>query len=115
MESKTHTIDAENKVLGRLAVQIARFLQGKHRPDWAPNKDSGDIVIIKNIAKIKVTGRKKDQKKYYHYSGYPGGLKEKPLKELLKEDPGQVLKKAVYGMLPKNKLRAKQIKRLKTK
>lgn len=110
---QTHTIDATGKVLGRLATQIARLLRGKHRPDFVPNKDLGDVVIVKNINKIKITGKKIAQKKYYHYSGYPGGLKEKPLKTLIKENPAEVLKKAVYGMLPKNKLRARQIKRLK--
>ncbi len=113
MNHNTYTIDAANKVLGRLAVEISRLLQGKNQPDFAPNKDIGNIVIVENVAQVKITGKKMEQKKYYHYSGYPGGLKEKPLEVLLKEKPSEVLKKAVYGMLPKNKLRARQIKRLK--
>ena len=113
MQRKTHTIDATNRVLGRLATGISILLRGKQKPDFVPYKDMGDIVIVKNVSRMKITGRKMEQKKYYRYSGYPGGLKEIPLKRLFKEKPGEVLKKAVYGMLPKNKLRPKQIKRLK--
>ena len=113
MKKETHTIDATNKVLGRLATQIAILLQGKDKPDYEPQKDIGDFVIVKNIKKIKVTGKKAQQKKYYHHSGYPGGLKEVPFKKVFENDPSEVLKKAVWGMLPKNKLRAKRIKRLK--
>lgn len=113
MQRKTHTIDATNRVLGRLATDISILLRGKQKPDFVPYKDMGDIVIIKNVNRMKITGRKMEQKKYYRYSGYPGGLKEIPLKRLFKEKPGEVLKKAVYGMLPKNKLRPNQIKRLK--
>lgn len=113
MEKTTHIIDAEGKILGRLAVQISTLLRGKNKLNWAPNKDLGEIVIVKNIDKIKFTGKKIEQKKYYHYSGYPGGLKETSLKKLLKENPTEILRRAVYGMLPKNKLRARQIKRLK--
>ena len=115
MERKTHTIDVTNKVLGRLATEIAVLLRGKHKPDFAPNKDIGDFVDIKNINKIKVTGKKFEKKIYYRHTGYLGGLKKVPLKKLFERDPGEVLKKAVFGMLPKNKLRAKQIKRLKIK
>ena len=113
MKRETHTIDATNKVLGRLAVEIAVLLRGKHRPDFMPNKDTGDFIVIKNIDKIKFTGKKIDQKIYYHHTGYMGGLKETPLKTLFKNNPDKVLKKAVFGMLPKNKLRRLQIKRLK--
>jgi len=114
MESKTYTIDATNRVLGRLATEIAILLRGKNRTDFAPNKDMGDFVVVKNVNKIRVTGKKLEKKLYYHHSGYLGGLKETPLKELFEKDPGEVLRRAVFGMLPKNKLRAKQIKRLKT-
>jgi large subunit ribosomal protein L13 len=110
---KTHNIDATNKILGRLASQIAVLLRGKHKPDFAPHKDIGDFVVVKNIDKIKFSGKKMNQKIYYHHSGYLGGLKEISLEKLFKEKPDVVLKKAVFGMLPKNKLRAKQIKRLK--
>jgi len=112
MERKTHTIDAENKILGRLASEIAVLLRGKHKPDFAPHKDAGDFVVVKNADKIRISGKKMDQKKYRHYSGYPGGLKEKPLKELFEKKPDEVLRRAVMGMLPKNRLRAKMIKRL---
>lgn len=113
MERKIHTIDATGKVLGRLAVEIAILLRGKHRPDFAPNKDAGASVVIVNVAKLKVTGKKMEQKKYFRHSGYLGSSKETPLKTLFKKDPAQVLKKAVFGMLPKNRLRSAMIKRLK--
>lgn len=113
MVRKTHIIDATNKVLGRLATQIAILLRGKHKPDFVPNKDMGDFIVVKNIEKIKITGKKMEQKKYFHHSGYLGGLKEIPLKKLFEKEPREVFKKAVFGMLPKNKLRAVQIKRLK--
>lgn len=113
IQPKIHTIDATEKVLGRLATQIATLLQGKHKPDFVPYLDKGDSVIIKNVNKIKLTGRKMEQKKYYRHSGYLGGLKEIPLKKVFERNPELVLEKAVFGMLPKNKLRAKMIKRLK--
>lgn len=113
MKRETHTIDATGKVLGRLAVEISILLRGKHRPDFAPYKDIGDIVVIKNVAELKVTGKKMEQKKYFRHSGYLGSLKKTPLKTLFKKDPAQVLKRAVFGMLSKNKLRAVMIKRLK--
>lgn len=114
MQRNTHTIDATNKVLGRLATEIAVLLRGKHKPDFVPNKDVGDFVIVKSVDKIKVTGKKFDKKIYYHHTGYLGGLKDVPFKKVFERNPEEVLKKAVFGMLPKNKLRAKQIKRLKT-
>ncbi|MCX6764403.1 MAG: 50S ribosomal protein L13 [Candidatus Nealsonbacteria bacterium] len=110
---KTHTIDADGQILGRLASQIALLLQGKNSPNYDPSQDMGDIVVIKNIEKIKVTGKKFDQKIYYHYSGYHGGLKRVPFSKLFEKRPSEVLRIAVLGMLPKNKLRAKRIKRLK--
>jgi len=113
MERKNHTIDAADKVLGRLATQIALLLRGKNKPSFQPYLDEGDSVVVKNAAKIKVTGKKADQKKYYRHSGYMGGLKETPFKKIFEKDPAWVLRKAVYGMLPKNKLRDKMIKRLK--
>lgn len=113
MKRETYTIDATNKVLGRLATEIAILLRGKHKPDFAPNKDRGDFVVVKNIDKIKLTGKKIRQKIYYHHTGYLGSLKETALKKLFQKEPAEVLKKAVFGMLPKNKLRSRQIKRLK--
>ncbi len=115
MERKTHTIDATNKVLGRLATEIAILLRGKNKPDFMPNKDIGDFVTVGNINKIKITGKKFKKKIYYRHTGYLGGLKKIPFKKLFEKNPEEVLKKAVFGMLPINKLRAKQIKRLKIK
>jgi len=119
MERKTHTIDATGKVLGRLASEIAILLRGKHKPNFVPYKDMGDFVNVKNVNKLKFTGKKIEQKKYYRHSRYWGGLKEISLKNFFAEGyprgPAEVLKKAVYRMLPKNKLRAKMIKRLKIK
>ncbi len=113
MERKNYTIDATNKSLGRLAAKIANILRGKNQPDYVPNKDTGGVVLVKNIDKIRFTGNKAEDKIYYSHSGFPGGLKEITLKNLFKRDPAEVLKRAVYGMLPTNKLRDQQIKRLK--
>jgi large subunit ribosomal protein L13 len=113
MKRKTHTIDATGKVLGRLASEIAILLQGKHKPDFVPYKDMGDFVIVKNVEKMKITGEKMEKKKYFSHSGYLGGGKEIPLKQVFKENPSKVLKRAVFGMLPKNRLRKRKIKRLK--
>jgi len=113
MERKIHTIDATDQILGRLAVRIANLLHGKNKPGFLPYQDLGDSVIVKNVAKLKVTGKKLEQKMYYSFSGYLGSMKETPLKKMMAEKPDRVLKIAVYGMLPKNKLRAKMMKRLK--
>lgn len=113
METKTHIIDAANKVLGRLAVEVSVLLRGKNKPTFAPHKNEGDFVIVKNIDKLRFTGKKLKQKKYYRHSGYIGSLKATSLEKLYKERPGEVLRRAVMGMLPKNRLRAKAIKRLK--
>ena len=113
MKRNTYTIDATDKPLGRLATEIAILLRGKHKPDFMPSKDMGDFVVVKNIDKIKVTGKKLKQKIYYRHSGFPGGMKEIPMETLFKRSPKGVLQRAVWGMLPKNKLRPKQIKRLK--
>jgi len=114
MEKKIHTIDAEGKVLGRLATEIAVLLRGKQKPDFVPYRDMGDTVLIKNVGKIRFTGKKMNQKKYYHHpEGYLGDLKEVTLKRLFEKNPAEVLKKAVSGMLPNTKLKSEQIKRLK--
>lgn len=115
MDRKTHTIDATGKVLGRLAVEVAGLLRGKQKPTFAPHKDEGDFVNVINADKIKITGNKIENKKYYRYTGYLGGLRVKTLKNMFVQEPGEVLKRAVFGMLAKNKLRARQIKRLKVK
>ena len=113
MKREIHTIDATGKVSGRLATQIAVLLRGKQKPQFVPYLDMGDFVVVKNTSKMKFTGKKLAQKKYYHHSGYLGGLKEKSLEKLFAENPNEVLKKAVVGMLPRNRLKKEQIKRLK--
>jgi large subunit ribosomal protein L13 len=110
---KKHTLDATNKILGRLAVELANLLRGKNKPDFVPYADRGDEVVVINTDKIKVTEQKLKKKIYYRHSGYPGGLKETPLEKVLEKDSREVVRKAVYGMLPKNKLRDKMINKLK--
>ncbi|PIY78449.1 MAG: 50S ribosomal protein L13 [Parcubacteria group bacterium CG_4_10_14_0_8_um_filter_35_7] len=112
---KTHTIDAQGKVLGRLASNITLILRGKNKPEFRPYVDVGDIVEVFNVDKVKITGQKLKNKKYFRYSGYPGGLKEKKMGELFKENPFEILRRAVWHMLPNNKLRKEMIKRLKHK
>ena len=112
MERKKYFIDAKGRVLGRLATEIAILLRGKGKANFQPNKDMGDFVIVKNVSLLKFTGKKLEKKKYYHHSGYMGGLKVRTLKELFEKRPEEVLRKAVLGMMPKNKLRRVQIKRL---
>ncbi|MEA3344786.1 MAG: 50S ribosomal protein L13 [Chloroflexota bacterium] len=106
-------VDAEGKTLGRLASRIARILRGKHKPIYSPHLDTGDFVIVINAGQVVVTGRKLDQKKYYHYSGYPGGLEAVTLRRQLELHPTRVLRSAVRGMLPKNRLGRKMLKKLK--
>jgi large subunit ribosomal protein L13 len=113
VEQKWIVIDAKGQTLGRLATQIARLLIGKDKPSYSPHVIGGDIVVVTNSAKIKVTGNKMTDKMYYRHSGYPGGLKETNLAELLQKDPAQVITHAVAGMLPKNKLQAIMLKNLK--
>lgn len=113
MKQIVHTIDAAGQSLGRLATQIAVFLMGKHRTDFVPHQDKGEAVLIKNAAKLKMTGKKAEQKKYLHHTTHPGGLKTRPFKEIFQKDPAEVIYMAVSRMLPKNKLRTKRLKRLK--
>ena len=108
-----HVIDAAGVPLGRLASQVAQLLRGKHKPTFAPHLDSGDHVIVVNAAKVALTGAKLDQKKYYRHSGYPGGLRKRTLREQLERRPTEVLRKAVKGMLPRNRLGRAQITKLK--
>jgi len=108
-------IDATKQPLGKLAVKVAILLQGKNDPNFLPHRPEGEEVIVSNVEKVKITGRKMEQKKYYHHSGYLGGMKETPLGVLLEKNPQEVLRKAVWGMLPKNKLRKVRINRLKFK
>lgn len=110
---KWHLIDASDKTLGRLATRIAVILRGKHRPDFTTYIDTGEFVVVVNAEKIAVTGKKLTDKIYYHHSMYPNGLKSKPMEKLLTENPGEVLKKAVWGMLPKGRLGRDMFKKLK--
>jgi large subunit ribosomal protein L13 len=113
LEKKWWLIDAEGRVLGRLATEIAVLLRGKKNPKYVDFMDSGDFVVVINAEKVKVTGKKMEQKKYYSHSGYPGGLKERTLKELLAKKPEEVIRKAVWGMIPKNRLGRQIHKKLK--
>ena len=113
VERAWYIVDAEGENLGRLATKIATILRGKHKPIYSPAVDCGDYVIVINAEKIEVTGRRMDQKKYYRYSGYPGGLTEVTLRQQLEKHPTRVIEAAVKGMLPKNKLGRKMFKKLK--
>jgi large subunit ribosomal protein L13 len=108
-----YLVDADGQTLGRLATVIADTLRGKRKPQYTPHVDTGDFVVVVNAEKIAVTGNKLDQKMYYRHSGYPGGLKERTLREQLERRPTEVLRKAVKGMLPKNRLAAQQLTKLK--
>ena len=108
-----YLVDAEGKTLGRLATQIADTLRGKRKPQYTPHVDTGDFVIVVNAEKIQVTGNKLDQKRYYRHSGYPGGIRSRTLREQLERRPTEVLRVAVKGMLPKNRLARQQITKLK--
>lgn len=108
-----YVVDADGQVLGRLATRVARILIGKDKPTFTPHLESGDHVIVVNAEKIRLTGNKIDQKVYRHHSGYPGGLKEVPIKVVLQRRPEEVVREAVLGMLPKNKLRARRAKMLR--
>jgi large subunit ribosomal protein L13 len=105
-------VDAGGQVLGRLATQIAHLLRGKHKPTWSPHVDGGDFVIVVNAAEVVLTGDKANQKVYYRHSGYPGGLKETPYKIMIARHPERVIKFAVKGMLPKNRLGRRMLKKL---
>jgi len=113
IERRWFVVDAEGKTLGRLATQIADTLRGKHKAEYTPHVDTGDFVVVVNAEKIAVTGNKLDDKKYYRHSGYPGGLRERTLREQLNRRPTEVLRKAVKGMLPRNRLARAQLTKLK--
>lgn len=112
IQRKYHLFDAEGKILGRLATEVALILRGKHKKDFTPNIDGGDIAVVINTDKIRVTGNKLDIKIYHRFSGYPGGITSTKLKEQLKKDSRKVFQRAVYGMLAKNKLRNRMMTRL---
>ena len=113
VQREWHVIDATDVVLGRLAVQAATLLRGKHKPTFAPHVDTGDFVIIVNAEKVALTGAKRTDKLSYRHSGYPGGLSATPIGELLARNPRRVIEKAVWGMLPKNRLSRQTLKKLK--
>ena len=107
-----YIVNAKGKVLGRLATRIAVILMGKNKPSWQPHQDTGDNVIVTNATKIAITGRKEEQKQYFRYSGYPGGLRTETLADLRKRKPEDIIRHAVSGMLPKNRLGSAMIKKL---
>jgi large subunit ribosomal protein L13 len=113
IERRWYVVDAEGQTLGRLATRIADTLRGKRKPEYTPHIDTGDFVVVVNADKISVTGKKLQQKIYYRHSGYPGGLRERTLAEELQRRPTEVLRKAVKGMLPRNRLARQQITKLK--
>lgn len=113
MEKEWYLVDAEDKVLGRLATRVAGLLMGKGKPGYRPNADSGDFVVVINAARVKVTGDKATEKLYRRYSGYPGGLKSISFADLLKKKPEKVIELAVRGMLPKNRLAARMFLKMK--
>lgn len=108
-----YQIDASNRVLGRLATEVARRLRGKHKAEYTPHVDTGDYIVITNAEKVRVTGRKYDEKMYYSHSGYPGGIKEMSFKKMQAENPVRIIEKAVKGMLPKNPLGREMYRKLK--
>ena len=112
IERKWYVVDAEGQTLGRLAAEVAKVLRGKNKPEFTPHIDTGDNVIVINAEKIKVTGKKLDQKVYYHHSDYVGGMKETTLREMMTKKPEQVIELAVKGMLPKGPLGRTMIKKL---
>jgi large subunit ribosomal protein L13 len=108
-----YLVDAEGKTLGRLATQIADTLRGKRKPEYTPHVDTGDFVIVVNAAKVEVTGNKRTDKVYYRHTGYPGGIRSRTLAEMLQRQPEEVIRKAVKGMLPRNRLARRQLTKLK--
>jgi large subunit ribosomal protein L13 len=113
VERKWYVVDAQDQVLGRLAAEIARRLRGKHKPNYSPHIDTGDYIIVVNADKVRLTGKKLDNKMYYRHTGYPGGLKSINARQLLRRKPERVLEHAVKGMLPKNRLGRRMYKKLK--
>jgi len=112
-DRKWYVVDAKDQVLGRLATKVARIIRGKEKTTFSPNADTGDFVVVINAKQIKVTGKREALKKYFHYSGYPGGLKTRSYDELKQKNPEFIIESAVKGMLPKNRLGNQLIKKLK--
>lgn len=115
IERNNHEIDATDQSIGRIATRVVTLLRGKNKPEFRPNVDGGDLVTVENIAKVRFTGTKFGLKEYHSFSGYPGGVKTTKLSKLFTERPDEVLRKAVWNMLPKNRLRQEMIKRLTIK
>jgi len=113
VERRWYVVDADGQTLGRLATRIADTLRGKNKAQYTPHVDTGDFVVVVNAEKVLVTGNKLDQKRYYRHSGYPGGLRSRTLREQLERRPTEVIRKAVKGMLPKNRLARQQLNKLK--
>ena len=113
IQRQWHVFDASDKILGRLATQVARLLMGKHKPVFSPNQDTGDFVVVINADKVRVTGNKTKQKLYYRHSGYPGGLKTITLEKMMQTHPTRVIEHAVKGMVPHTRLGASMMKKLK--
>ena len=113
MQRQWYVIDARGKILGRMATEIAKVLRGKHKPIYTPNQDAGDFVIVVNARELKLTGAKLDQKIYYRHSEYPGGIRQRTAAQMLEEKPEELVKLAVKGMLPKNRLSRKLVTKLK--
>ena len=113
LNPKWHHFDAENQTLGRLSSMIAKILQGKHKPNYVPHRNTGDFIVVTNVEKIRATGQKLSDKMYYQHSGYHGGLRTETLSDILEKNPERVLRKSVKGMLPKNPMGRHMLSRLK--
>ena len=113
VKRRWYVVDASGQVLGRLASRVAAVLRGKHKPEFTPHVDGGDFVIVVNAARVRLTGKKLDQKLYRHHTGYPGGLKQETARQLLARRPDQLVRRAVWGMLPHNRLGRRIIRKLK--
>jgi large subunit ribosomal protein L13 len=113
VERRWYVVDAEGQTLGRLATEIARVLRGKNKPQYTPHVDTGDFVVVVNAEKVVVTGKKAEQKVYRWHSGYPGGLKETSYEQMMERRPTEILRRAVKGMMPKNRLARQQLRKLK--
>ena len=113
VERRWYVVDAEGKHLGRLAAEIAKILRGKNKPQYTPHVDVGDFVVVVNAERVRVTGKKAEQRVYRRHSGYPGGMKETSYEQMLARKPTEILRKAVYGMMPKTRLARQQFKKLK--
>ena len=113
IERKWYVVDARDAILGRLATKIAVYLRGKNKPVFTPNVDTGDFIIVINADKVRLTGRKLDNKVYYHHTGYIGGIKAQTAKSMMDKHPERIIEKAVWGMLPKNTLGKQMLKKLK--